>query len=203
MFTAYFEDQVTEIGFWKSLTELHKKQFGKRLPFFDSEILRQQVEDRDDILPADIHYLAYIRYLNILTNENVKPVVPFNTPFFIELTRRVFDYLENIEEVLVTDFYKQFLIPENDYIEFKKQLTWFTFKSYLTGIEFSRKLDDHMWDLLEAETDRSQMSPLMYAEQDRLLFEVPSTLTAFFPLDILASAMQCDDKKKREISKAA
>jgi len=32
-----------------------------------------------------------------------------------------------------------------------------------------------------------------------MLFEIPSSLTAFFPVDILAGAMRCGDRKKEEI----
>ncbi|MEO5562433.1 MAG: DUF3843 family protein [Chitinophagaceae bacterium] len=199
IFTAYFEDQATEIGFWKSLTELHKKQFGKRLPFFDASILQQQEEDWGDILPADIHYLGYISYLNILTNTEDDPIILFNTLFFIELTEKVFNYLEKNEEVLIPDFYESFLLPESDYIDFKKQLDWFTYQSYLTGMEFSHKLDDFMLKLVDGETDPSLMQPLLYTERDRLMFEVPSRLTAIFPADILAGAMHCNEEKKQEI----
>lgn len=200
IFTAYFEDQVSEIGLWKALTELHKKHFGKRVPFFDPEVLRQQEEYFGDILPADIHYLAYISYRNMLTFDDDKPVVMFNTPFLLELTECVFDYLEAREEVFVTDFYNEFLQPESDILKFKYQLNWFVYKSYLTGLEFSRKLDDHSWNLSEQETGDEEIRSMIYAEQDRLLFEVPSSLTAFFPIDILAGVMRCNEKKKQEIS---
>jgi hypothetical protein len=199
VFTGYFEDQVNNIGFWNSLIALHKKHFGKRLPFFDKDILQQQEEDHDDILPLDIHYLAYITLLNSITEEEEKPIVFFNTDFFKRLTHEVFSYLEDIEEVETTDFYDHFLIPENDYIDFKKQLDWFTFKGYLHSIEFSRKLDDHLNYLVNSGADKSHFSPLLYAEGDRLLCEVPSSFTAFFPLDILAGAMRCDHGKKEEI----
>ena len=71
-FTAYFEDQVNSIGFWQSLVDLHKKHFGKRLPFFDKKTLQQQEEEWEDILPADIHYLAYISYLNYMNYKDEK-----------------------------------------------------------------------------------------------------------------------------------
>jgi hypothetical protein len=201
IFTAYFEDRVNEIGFWQSLIAAHKKLFGKRLPFFDAKELQRQEEEWEDILPADIHYLAYITYLQLVTDDEEKTIVYFNKPFFTELSNDVFHYLDQKEEVLTTDFYESFLVPAEDYIEFKQQLDWFTFGSYLTGISFVKKLDSIEWKLLDADTDPSMMSPIMYGEQDRLLFEVPSLYTAIFPVDILAGAMRCSDTKKEEISK--
>ena len=38
--TAYFEDQVNDFGFWKSLVLMHKNLFGKRLPFSDKDFLQ-------------------------------------------------------------------------------------------------------------------------------------------------------------------
>ena len=198
-FTACFEDQVNGFGFWQSLVQLHKKHFGKRLPFFDKKTLQQQAEEWEDILPADIHYLAYISYLNYISYEDEKELVNFDKKFFIALSEKVVDYLGNIEEVLTTDFYKNYLIPGDDYIDFKIRLAWFTFESYLTGIEFSEKIDNHLLEMMEEKIDQSMLAPLQYAERDRLMFEEPTSFTAFFPIDILAGAMQCPETKKEEI----
>lgn len=200
VFTAYFEDRVNEIGFWQSLISWHKKLFGKRLPFFDAKELQEHEENQDDVLPADIHYLAYITYLQLVTEEEEKTMVYFNKPFFTELSNNIFHYFDQKEEVLTTDFYESFLVPAEDYIEFKKQLDWFAFGSYLTGISFIKKMDSIEWKLLDEDTDSSMMSPIMYGERDRLLFEVPSVFTAIFPVNILAGAMRCSDKKKEEMS---
>ena len=197
--TAYFEDQVNDFGFWKSLVLMHKNLFGKRLPFSDKDILQAQEEDFEDIQPADIHYLAYITYLNLINDADEKALVYFDKDFFRELTERVFDYLSDIEEVFTTGFYKSYLLPDVDYIDFKLKLDWFTFKGYLTGIEFSKRLDDHLFRLVEEQIDTSMISALTYAERDRLMFEMPSSFTAFFPIDIFAGAIICDEKKKEEI----
>ena len=199
VFTAYFEDRVNEIGFWQSLITWHKKLFGKRLPFFDARELQQQEEEYEDILPADIYYLAYITYLQLMNDDEAKTLVYFNKPFFIHLSEKVFNYLDKKEEVLTTEFYESFLIPAEDYIEFKQQLDWFTFSNYLTGISFTKKFEAVEWRLLEENTDKAMMGPMMYGERDRLLFEVPSAYTAIFPVDLLAEAMRCSDTKKEEI----
>jgi hypothetical protein len=199
LFTGYFEDQVNNIGFWNALIALHKKQFGKRLPFFDKKIVEQQEEEFNDILPEDIHYLAYITLLNLLTDQEEKPVILFNSDLLIQLKEDIFAYLVEIEEVFTTDFYEKFLVPEQDYIEFKKQLDWFTYNSYLTSIEFTKRIDDHLEKLLDSNTDPSLLSLYLYSERDRLMSEIPSSFTAFFPADILAMAMRCDEKKKEEI----
>ena len=198
-FTGYFEDQVNNIGFWDALIALHRKHFGKRLPFFDNETLQEQEEQYEDILPEDIHYLAYISYLNLLADSGEKPIVLFNTDFLVRLKDSVFDYLEAIEEVVITDFYESFLVPEDDYVDFKRQLHWFTFSSYLTSTEFGRKMAEQTSQLMEADIDETDIQPLIYSVTDRLMCDEPSSFTGFFPADMLANAMRCNDTRKEEI----
>lgn len=198
-FTAYFEDQVNGIGFWQSLTTLHRQHFGKRLPFFDAGELTRNEEEYEDILPADLHYLAFIHYINLHTAEDQKTLVYFHKSFFIELAEQVFDYLDRIEEVPTTEEYEQLLVPPEDYIAFKQLADWFTFESYLTGYEFSSRHIEYLLLLTEKQTDSSLVPPLMYEERDRLMFNVPSSLTAFFPADLLAGALRCSDEKKEEV----
>lgn len=198
-FTAYFEDRVNGIGFWQSLTTLHRQHFGKRLPFFEAGELNRQEEEYEDILPADLHYLAFINYINLHAFEDQKTLVNFHKPYFIELADQVFDYLDHIEEVPATEEYEQFLVPPEDYIAFKQLADWFTFESYLTGLEFSSRHIDYLLLLREEQADESLVSPLLYEERDRLMFNMPSTLTAFFPADLLAGALRCSDEKKEEV----
>jgi len=199
IFTSYFEDRVNGIGFWESLVHLNKKQFGKRLPFFDNQYLLKEEDESEDILLADIHYLAYISYLQLLSKEDEKVFVFFQQSFLTELADKVFDYFSEIEEILTTDFYRHYLIPDDDFIDFKSKLDWFTTKGYLTRIEFSKKIDDHRRLLMDEKTEQSMLLPLMYAERDRLLFAAPSSFTAFFPIDIIAGAAICSEIKKTEI----
>ena len=199
IFTAYFEDRVNNIGFWDALIALHQKHFGKRLPFFDKETLKQQEGEYDDILPEDIHYLAYISSINLLSYGDEKPIISFNSDFLIRLKDSVFDYLEAIDEVVITDFYESFLVPEDDYIDFKRQLHWFTFSSYLTSTEFGRKMAEQTAQLMDEDIDPSDIQPLIYSVTDRLMCEAPSSFTAFFPADMLAEAMRCNDTRKDEI----
>ena len=173
------------------------KHFGKRLPFFDKKTLQQQEEEWEDILPADIHYLAYISYLNYMNYKDEKWLVHFDKKFFIDLSKSVVVYLNEIEEVLITGFYKSYLIPGDNYIDFKMKLSWFTFKSYLTGIEFSEKMDIYLQQLREKKTEPSMLATMHYAERDRLMFEEPSQLTAFFPIDILAGGLAMHGNLKR------
>lgn len=195
--TSYFEDIINDIGFWQSLIDLHQKQFGKRVPFFSKQELHAQEVSYTDILPADIHYLAYITYFILMKGEDEIPVIPFNHPFFKEITGEIFDYLDNIDDIPMTEFYESFLTPPDDYIQFKKVLIWFTFRSYLTGKEFTKKLQRIISG--ETKTKNKMVEPyVIYSEEDRLMSDEPSSFTGLFPVDILAGALRCDSKNKSD-----
>jgi hypothetical protein len=198
--TAYFEDRVNNIGFWESLVALHKKQFGKRVPFFDLSDLKAQEDLHEDIFPADVHYLLFVSYIIQQTNDREKPVIRFDDPFFIELTKRVFEYMDETEEVPQTAFYESFLTAPDDYFDLKRMLQWFVFGSYLTGKEFSRKLQNHISRQNNEDKDPQLADVMLYAEEDRLMCEEPSSLTAFFPVDILAGAMHGSDEMKASVA---
>jgi hypothetical protein len=197
--TAYFEDMATGIGFWQSLIALNKKHFNKRIPFFDNDEIKEQEAFSDDIIPADIHYLLFINYIALKSEMQEKIMVFFEKPFFYEASEKLFDFLSEIEEVPVSSFYNDYLIPDADFIEFKKKLGWFTMNGYINALQFSLLMQRHEEILLDNDTDLKWMSMLMYAERDRLLFEEPSIFTAFFPVDIFAGALHCDEAKKEEI----
>lgn len=197
---SYFEDRVTGIGFWRSLTELHRQHFGKRLPFFEKEALERQEGETDDILREDIWYLIYLSYINLMAVDGEKPVVPFGAGFFLRLSQAVFDYLDAIEEVETTTYYDEFLEADNDYFVFKRKLDWFTFGSYLTSVEFNNRLKEFFFGLDEPEERGPEyLSMLTYTERDRLMIDVPSALTGFFPADILAGALRGREQQKQEV----
>src|SRR5699024_622211 len=195
---AYFEDKTNGIGFWDSLTALHIKQFGKRLPFFEKEVLNKEEEDYFDIFPTDIYYLLFVSYfIQSTTREEGKPLIAFEDSFFRELAMLIFTYLDEIEEVSETEFYESYLIPTKDYFKLKGKLHWFVFNSYLTRIEFSRKIQD----FFARQEERGENAPqYLYAEEDRLMCEEPSSFSAFYPLDILAGAMRCNERVKEELA---
>ncbi len=202
--TAYFEDRVNHIGFWEGLVALHKKQFGKRLPFFDEEELKKEEEIYDDIFPSDLHYLIHINCILFLAGEEGKPFISIENPFFIALAESVFNYLDQIEEIFHTEFYDGFLTSPDDYFDLKGKMQWFTFNSYLTGMEFNEKVSEFIEKQMEEEEEEEELRknfPVrLYSEQDRLMFEAPSSLTGFFPVDLFAGAIRGSDAEKKELS---
>ena len=149
--TAYFEDEVNELGFWQALVRLHQKQFGKRLPFFSKAVIAAQEAESDDILPADIHYLLFVNYIALANDRDEEVFVFFENPFFHEAAREIYQYLSGITEVETIDFYDSYLIPGNDYIDFKGKMTWFVLNGYMTGVEFSLYIDNYFSSLFELE----------------------------------------------------
>ncbi len=197
--TAYFEDVVNEIGFWQSVVDLNKKYFKKRLPFFDAPELEEEEQSSDDIVSADIHYLLYINYAAMVNGDEEKEFVFFESAFFRKATESIYNYLADIEEVHTTPFYEKYLVPDEDFIDFKNKLMWFALEGYITGVEFILRMEDFSLELHEQDTDKDMFPAVMYAETDRLIFEQPSVITAYTALEIFTGALRCTEAKKEEI----
>ncbi len=193
--TSYFEDVVNGIGLWKSVTDHHQLIYGKRVPFFTKAQLNAWEEEYDDINPGDVYFLV-LQYHVTLQREGYG----FEKTNIKLLSDDIFAYLDDIEEVKLTDFYEDFFQPADDYYYVKNLLSWVTMKSYLFGAEFDGKVQEIREDLLERGPlldEREKM--FFYAEQDRLMFTVPSSLSALFPLQVLAGCMRGDEKVKAGI----
>jgi Protein of unknown function (DUF3843) len=203
VFTAFFEDRVCEIGFYESLITLNKKTIGKRVPFYSNEIIAEYEEQFDDILPCDIHYLAFISVYSILdagTKDDEMVTLNFGSAFMLEWVEILVNYFNEIEEVSVTPYYKEFLKKPSNFVEFKMRLAWFTFHSYLHSIEFGNKLKKFVDELSkEISPNEPTFGYITYTYEDSLIFENPSKQLAYYPLEIFANSLLISEADKKNI----
>lgn len=197
--TGYFEDVVNDFGFWQSFIKINIDHYGKRLPFFEKDLIKEDEALSDDVHYVDIYYLLFINYTYYLNKYGRSTVVNFRKKFFEEATVKIIDVLNELEEVPLTNFYDTYLLADIEYIAFKQKLKWFTFKSYLTGIHFTAELNTFVANIDNVEPEFLPL--VIYAEEDRLMFEQPSHLTGFFPIDIFAGALNCTEENKTKIRK--
>jgi len=193
--TSYFEDVVNGIGFWAAVVKEHEVLYGQRVPFFSKEQL-EEWEDCNDIHPADIHYLAFV-YLVFLQKTGQTEFFP-SEDFFIVLREKVFDHLDQIEEITFTDFYKQYLMADAEPIDFKRILTWFAYDGYLFGYEFKHKREAHEKLLREqggATLPKEYFDMNLFSELEKKMYGLNSCLSGLFPVDILATSLGCNEEK--------
>ncbi len=199
--TAYFEDVVNNIGFWESVKTLNREHFGKSLPFFPPEHSGTETAEENDISVNDIHYLLFLAMVSLFNSEDDYYLVDFNTPFIVESAKSIFEHLDLIEDVVITNFYEDYLdVSKLDYIGVKKIASWFTFNSYLTRIEFSKKLRKIV--IKEQSKHNSSFEDIdkkIYIHSDLYTFVCPSNVTAYFPVDILAGAVIGSQQDKEDM----
>ncbi|RYY87989.1 MAG: DUF3843 family protein [Chitinophagaceae bacterium] len=201
VYTAYFEDRVSSIGFWDSLVAIHKEHFRKRLPFFDAEDLVKQEEEAEDILHADIHYLGYALLVDTHSVGRERRAHCFDDPFLLEVANGVFKHLDLQEEVLVNNSYDDFLTVPDDYYTFRERFLWFTYKSYLTAEWYNELNDDFLLKngLGIDEVPGTYQYSIALQERERIAFEEASSFSGFFAIDLFAGALRCNVEERKAI----
>ncbi len=139
--TSYFEDLISETNIWNTFINVHKKLYGKFLPFYKiDEYYKQEIN-----LP-DICFLIWY-FINTVQQE--KFIAPFND-FIIETSDKVMDVFENAweyapENEILKTFYS---IDENetDFYVARNLIDNILFKSYLF-------YPDSLLDLREGEIE--------------------------------------------------
>ncbi|HOE38116.1 MAG TPA: DUF3843 family protein [Bacteroidales bacterium] len=96
--TSYFEDLISETNIWNSFVRVHKRLYGKQLPFYNLDNYYEE-----EINPQDISFLIWY-FIN--TAQNKKFVSPFND-FIVEIAVNVFDVFDKEWE----------FAPENEYLK--------------------------------------------------------------------------------------
>lgn len=124
--TSYFEDLISETNIWNTFIKVHKRLYGKHMPFYEvDEYYEQEVN-----LP-DICFLIWY-FMNSIQQE--KFIAPFND-FIIETSNKVMDVFEDAweyapENELLTKFYA-IDEKETDFYRARDLIDTILFKSYL------------------------------------------------------------------------
>ncbi len=85
--TYYFEDIVSGIGMWQTFTSMHKKLYGKYLPFYD---LNEEEYYTDEINLEDVCFLLWM----LLQKEEEDRFLNPENPYLLRLAQRVYAVLD-------------------------------------------------------------------------------------------------------------
>lgn len=195
--TAYFEDRVNKIGFWETVLAEHQTLYGKRIPFYTTEELAEW-DDCEDIHPADIHYLTFVYCAFLHRTKQIKEMPP--EMFFIGFRDLAFDYLDQIEEVRTTDFYKEMLVADGSATEFKNILQWFAYDSYLFGYELKYYWLAQGQQLRQQEPniDKRTLEINMQIVMNDIMHKRNTSLSGLNPVDVLAKTLNWPGQKRQD-----
>lgn len=126
--TAYLEDIITDVGFWRSFVELHQKLYGKPLPFCDTDDYEPYVPHREDV-----QFLVWNVSISIDQENACSP----HSPLVQEVVDKVFPLLDRDfdrapENSELKDWADQVSFIE-DYVDVRNQFMYFMSGCYLTA----------------------------------------------------------------------
>jgi len=166
---AYFEDVVSYTGLWQAFTRMHKKMYGKYLPFYDTG-----AEDYydDEVNPQDVIFLIW----NVLQKDNSGTFINPENPGVIDIAERMYRVLdEEFENVPVNEYFLDYIQDEKhykDFFAFKVLAGWLYYDSYLIGFENTFLLEEQL-GILDGSSSMS-LDQLEYALRSELIFSQKS-----------------------------
>lgn len=205
---SYIEDFASEIGIWKAFTDYNKEKFGYALPFFDIE---NEEYFENDFNPQDIAYIAW-HYTNAyVVDERIFAPHPFK-----KLGLAIYNLVEpRIEELSVTGYYDQLFTikDDHDFFELKELFQWFSFESYLLGVEFGRKLLANQEEVMayidekvkekkieEAQYLMQNAQPMLYNFENNYLYHNNCKYGAMNTPIWLSKIVRASEKVKKQLA---
>ena len=159
--TSYFEDLISGTNIWNSFIQIHKRWYGKQLPFYETDEYEEQ-----EINFPDVCFLIWY-FMNTIQRD--KFIAPLNE-FIIEISKTVMSVFESAweyapENELLKTFYS-IDEAETDFYIARKLIDTILFKTYLfypdtrldlRNSEFEiideSKNDEHIVDFLNENRD--------------------------------------------------
>lgn len=125
---AYLEDQISELGLWKSFTAEHKRLYGKYLPFYPT------APDyvADEINEEDIRFIIWNTWQKV-SSLHEKIYINPNEQAIAEQARIFYDILEEAyENAPENESLNHYFDQPGTAVEADRKLTWLFGHSYLT-----------------------------------------------------------------------
>lgn len=162
--TSYFEDLISETNIWNTFIKVHKKLYGKFMPFYKTDEYYEQ-----EINLSDICFLIWY-FMNTIQKE--KFIAPFND-FIIETSNKVMDVFENAweyapENELLKTFYS-IDEKETDFYIARNLIDNVLFKSYLFYPDSLLDLRDSEIEILEESKNDEHLLNFLNENRDHKL----------------------------------
>lgn len=140
--TLYFEDLVTEVGFWKSFVMKHQELYGKPLPFYTVD------SDYNAEYPCaqDVLYLIWDAMLELQEDSLPNP----ENAGLSDLAGTLIHILEeNFENIAINEQLHDFFYEAcfcDDFYQLRQVLKWIYYDCYITSGRFTAYYDEHQQD---------------------------------------------------------
>ncbi|MEM9887790.1 MAG: DUF3843 family protein [Bacteroidota bacterium] len=189
--SQYFEDIISEIGIWKAFTDMNQDYYGYILPFYE---LNDYVQG--DINSEDIQFLIW-HYFSVVNEATYSP----NIPEFENYAIKIFNHLNEYEEVLLSDYHKDFykVRPTDNYFDVRKKITSVTKTNYLINLEANIYLKKQKIATSEVAENPVQAEYLFYMTQEKAVLKHHYQLNALTGLELFARLANCTEATRTRI----
>lgn len=171
--TSWFEDVISESGLWKAFINMHEKQYGNKLPFYDTT---DYVEG--EINQQDVAFLTWY-FLNTMQEE--KFISPYNE-FIAGIASGVMDLFDMEYEIAYENPVLQKLYSldndETDFYSVRRFVDTVLFSSYLFFSDTRKGLIKIEAELLEEHKKEPNLMALLQEQRDWYLYSTRTRLMA-------------------------
>jgi hypothetical protein len=186
---AYFEDVISETGLFASFTKMHKKLYGKYLPFYDLD----EEYYTDEINLSDIHFLIWHYFATIYYRYSEAMYNPLysNNSAEKEAIAKIYELLnEEFEKAPQNEKLQAFLqlSDKGSVFEIRNILEFLSCRLYLNKTDYSFFIEDTIdeWNKNERDMDEKGVNMFMYDEMVAYIFNYYSSLLALRSNAVLA-----------------
>ena len=165
--TSYLEDLISETNIWNSFIRIHKRLYGKQLPFYEIDEYYEQEINLPDV--------CFLTWYFINTIQQDKFIAPFND-FIIEISKKVMDVFENVweyapENELLKTFYS---IDETevDFYIARNLIGNVLFKTYLFYPDILLDLWESEFEIIENSKYNEHLLNFLNENRDHRLHNV-------------------------------
>ena len=165
--TSYLEDLISETNIWNSFIRIHKRLYGKQLPFYEIDEYYEQEINLPDV--------CFLTWYFINTIQQDKFIAPFND-FIIEISKKVMDVFENAweyapENELLKTFYS---IDETevDFYIARNLIGNVLFKTYLFYPDILLDLWESEFEIIENSKYNEHLLNFLNENRDHRLHNV-------------------------------
>lgn len=160
---SYLEDIISDTNLWRTFVKLHKRQYGKVLPFYDTKEYYE-----DEINYQDVSLLLWYFFNTVQEDEFISP----ENPFFTEMA---FDIMEVLDEAYeyapvnedIKGYYQ--IDPENaDFYTARNLIDKILFQTYLFFTDTNLDFEDEAKEVVE-NTDAPENIPHYLGETRDLM----------------------------------
>lgn len=170
--SSYFEDVISKTNIWFAFISFHQKQYGKKLPFFETnEYFEGEVNQQD------VSFLLWYFLNKVQDNTFVSPYDDFIEDLAIKVMEILEEEFEYAPENEVLKNYYSLDADSNDFYTVRNLIDLLLLDTYLFYPDTSAELDVLEREIIEGKKQKA-LIPILQDNRDVFLHKIRTSLMA-------------------------